>query len=194
MTTVAGIRRWQQDCEIHGGTSHPSNSSSKPDIRGSSPASHLLPTEDTRQKRRSLPGAITSSGSFAGSDASLDELFNMHTSNNSRRSSAQVIPQTTRGTSADHMHMAMNQRGSPWQSQMMSLDHPVQPDITQQQMFTHVGYLNASAGWPGQPQQQQQGHQSMQMDIDQQQGQRHHRSSSHVHVPAITQTHSHLFW
>lgn len=182
---MAGVRRWQQDCEIHGSTSHANRSSSvKAEVRGSSPASHLIPSEDSRQKRRSLPNQA-STGSYTGSDASLDELFNM---NNSRRSSAQVMPQ--RG---DHMQMAMNQsRSSSWQPQMMNLNHSGQNDITQQQMFAHVGYLNASGTWP---QHQQQAHQNMQMDIDQQGQQPHHHSSPHVHVPTITsQTHSHLFW
>lgn len=87
------------------------------------------------------------------------------------------------------MQMAMNQQQrSTWQTpQMMSLDHQGQNDITQQQMFTNVGYLNASAGWPAQ--------QNVQMDVDQPQQHVHQQQhpASHSHVPAMTGQ-AHLFW
>lgn len=178
LTSAAAIRRWQQDCEMHS-SSLASSSSARPEVRGSSPASHLLPSDNARSKRRSLPGPPTST-SYPGSEASLDELFHMQ---NNRRTSSQVTLQRQ-----DHMHMGINQQ-RPWQTQMMSMD-PSHNDITQQQMFTNVGYLNASGAWTQQHQQQQQNPQhSMAMDID------HRHPTSHEAVPVITsQTHSHLFW
>lgn len=179
LTSVAGIRRWQQDCEMHG-ASHTSNNSSsaakadKLEPRDSSPASRALSGEAMRQKRSSLPGH-SSAATFDGTGTAnrLDDLFGMH---DDRRPSPHAMSQRT------PMQMAMNQQRNPWQNSMMHMATTTENDLPQQQMFTHVGYLNTSGTWSQ--------HSNMDIDLS-----HHHDAPSHDSSCAVSsQTHSHLFW
>jgi len=180
LTSVDGIRRWQQDCEVH--TAGDNNRPVKTEHRNSSTGNRML-SEDAslaRKKRQSIPEHNASS-SYSGDVSALNELFGMQ-SNHAPPS--QVIQAQN-----EQIRVALDQqrRQNSWQAQIMnSSSNQAGQDarIPQQQLFTQVGYFGASGSNSWQSQQA-----NMDMDMINQQ------STQQDAIPAISnQTHSHLFW
>jgi len=180
LTSVDGIRRWQQDCEVH--TSSDNSRPVKSEHRNSSTGTRVL-SEDAslaRKKRQSIPEHNHLS-SYSGDVGALNDLFGMQ-SNHAPASQ-------TLQTQNEQIRVALDQqrRQNSWQAQIMnSSTNQAGQDgrVPQQQLFTQVGYFGASNSNSWQSQQA-----NMDMDTMNQQ------AAQQDAIPAVSnQTHSHLFW
>ncbi|KAJ9661002.1 hypothetical protein H2198_002161 [Neophaeococcomyces mojaviensis] len=183
LTSVAGIRRWQQDCEANHNTSN-QNSTIKTETRNSSPGNQMLSSADSARKRQSVTGHRSQS-SFGG-DQGLDlykmrddQMSNqmMHSQNSQVAYDQQQRQQQPQ--QQQHNNNNNNNNNNNWQAMMMDVN-TAQTSIPQQ-LFSQVGYLSNS--W-SQLQQQRQTIHLNNTDPSQQ----------NSIAPASNQTSSHIFW